>query len=219
MVISKMPNVFYRGTCKSTAMVLWITLYEMSENSYHQKGFKWFHFRNALKTAENFHHIHKHPDFQLSSAKIRCCHLRNLISRCDMKCFDSVVALCMACVGWPFYFRNLEDCLTCSPCSLADDWQACHSVGLSPPFKADPWKRPPSDTKWLLTRVRFDSVLVGFSLSLPWLCSNILHLSENWFSRIILCKNLYKTDVLNRKIKNHVYNAGGGNKVCLFMCK
>lgn len=77
--LSVICSIFYQGTCKSTVMVLWITLYEMSENSHHQKCFKWFHFRNALKTAENLHHLHKHPDFQLSSAKIRCCHLRNLI--------------------------------------------------------------------------------------------------------------------------------------------
>lgn len=93
---------------------------EMSENSHHLKCSKQILFSKCTENnGERTWALHSSRcSTLLSSAKLRCCHLRNnILSMWYEVFFDSVGALCMDREGWPFYFREswglLHVCVFC----------------------------------------------------------------------------------------------------------
>lgn len=146
------------------------------------------------------------------SAKIRCCHFRNNILLMWYEVFLTLLVL----IVWVGLFISgilrIALCVFCVCYLAATLWQTIGgpvSQSLSAfGFKGDSrWRRPssrPSPESFL--------VLVGLSVSLPWLCFNMLVELDS-------CKHLYKTDVvLNKQKKRTVYNHGE-EKMCLFVCK
>lgn len=159
--------------------------------------------------------------FLLLSATIKCCHLRNNILSMWYEVF-LILSMLSVWIVWVGFFMSgilrVAHCVFFVSINLvATLWQATggpvsqsHSAFG---FEAGSWwKRPPSGPSPESALIR--SWWASPSVSLN--CVLIYYTSGNWFSRVSHVKNLYKTDVLNQKKKNNVYNAG--EEKCVYSC-